>query len=1291
VTGVHLGQPAWQQQVGDDDAMKVDESGNEPPPAQSSRPQQPPDVTPGPLGRLKQTLHRLYVEAGGPSYDRIVWLINGDDSLSGAPSRDTIARIMRTDGFAGKQEDVLAIATVLAREGHVRGVPDLVHNLWIRSRTGTSPGQLVADVSDPFEFQVHRAIEGASPNPGLPLLPRYVRRDHDRHLDELTAKAIAGQSVIATLVGESSTGKTRSCWELLQRLPTGWRIWHPLVPDLPEALLAEISDVEPNTVIWLNEAQAYLSPTRDHLGEKVAAQLRDLLRSRERSPVLLLATMWPSYWHTLTRRSETSSNEDLLHTQARELLIGSYVPVPSAFNNDDFAAAIEAAEADPRLRLAIQNAEQGQITQYLAGGPALVERYETASEPVSRALLQAAIDARRLGFGSGLPLALLAAAAPHYLSDVEWGRCPSDWLKQALEYASESCRGAPGPLTQLRPRPGELAHVGSHYRLADYLEQYGREQRRKNAPPVGFWVAVVDHAEERDLIALGWTAQSRGFLRTAFNLYMATATRGTGRVGFRLAAAMLWSSDRVDDAVTWYGRAGDLGSVEAFEFAAHALASHGRDQEAITWYQRSAEAGNVSAWASGGQVLKREGRLAEALSWFEKGADEGDRKAFGLGIDLWSAVGAVPHGPMWMIEHCEIDPQFILWLKARARAGVAGAFSALAGLYLALNEIKYAISWYKRSTCAHGLINESDLDQETIDTTILEEDRSSAPEMAEESPFALNKTKALEILMVHDLITGPPSLPQFDDFDVSEYLDGPRAGGSAAMTFAAPGGDEEAEDPAMELWFIGQLLEETEEVDEAIIWYERAGRAGNEAGREKAAELLMAAGRLEDAFAWQRQAVDAGDFFARGRTSALLISSGRIAEALNWWCDPVNQSDSLTSSPGLLAQDLQAAGQVSEALEWCERRAADRSEAKALVLGAELLSLEDRIEDASQWWTRAAAAGVPYAERRFARLLAQKSRLDDALLAYDRAAVTGDSVAVEYAARMLMDVGREAEAMAWCVDHISVGGAAALVTLGDDLAESGDFAGALVWYQPAAEAGSVDAAWGCAWVLLQLARSGEAFDWCQRAASAGAPSVLRDGALVLESISRDDEAFQWYRAAVEMGDAESLASAGRLFMRTGRGQEGIGWFQALAESGNVAAFRWTAMMYENSGSIDDALNWFALAETHGDLYASNMAADLLRKAGRIDEALAYYVAKAGTGDELALKNAAQILIRKDRIDEALWLYRRAADAGRRGTLAEAVQALHEAGRDQRAAQLSEFGWRLDGLEEEPWAASDSGG
>ena len=108
--------------------------------------------------------------------------------------------------------------------------------------------------------------------------------------------------------------------------------------------------------------------------------------------------------------------------------------------------------ADARMALAARSAQDGAVIQFLAGAPELLARYRNAP-PAARALIQAAMDARRLGMGVGLPQAVLEDAAPGYLTDAEWDALGEDWLEQALRYTAEDAKGVRGPLARIRPRP----------------------------------------------------------------------------------------------------------------------------------------------------------------------------------------------------------------------------------------------------------------------------------------------------------------------------------------------------------------------------------------------------------------------------------------------------------------------------------------------------------------------------------------------------------------------------------------------------------------------------------------------------------------------------------------------------------------------------------------------------------------------------------------------------------------------------------------------------------------------
>ncbi|MFD9337190.1 hypothetical protein ACFWBF_22715 [Streptomyces sp. NPDC060028] len=191
-------------------------------------------------------------------------------------------------------------------------------------------GRPVAELTNPYALEVHRAIriEPASGGPELPELPVYIERQHDRQLRARVQDAVNGSSRMVALVGGSSTGKTRACWEAIQALPEPWRLWHPIDPGRAEAVLAGLDGVGPHTVVWLNETQHYLPPGGG-LGEQVAAKLRTLLDDGERAPVLVLGTLWPEYWTTLTTPPDAGSVDP--HPQARALVTGHALTVPEVF------------------------------------------------------------------------------------------------------------------------------------------------------------------------------------------------------------------------------------------------------------------------------------------------------------------------------------------------------------------------------------------------------------------------------------------------------------------------------------------------------------------------------------------------------------------------------------------------------------------------------------------------------------------------------------------------------------------------------------------------------------------------------------------------------------------------------------------------------------------------------------------------------------------------------------------------------------------------------------------------
>ena len=526
-------------------------SGGERADGQDRRPLQRATVGwPGSLRELKDLLYEAYLGAGNPSLDAIAANMADNDALVNRPTRDAIRYCISDAQVPPVPDDMVAVAITLARLAgwNWMDLAARVRKLWAVAQLATPAGRPIGEFDSRLvlrDLEVHPALHVDSVVAGgFSGLPAYVPRAFDAQLNSEVAAA-ASSSGIVVLVGGSSTGKTRACWEAVKALPAEWRVWHPIDPTRPDAALAELDNIAPRTVVWLNDADLYLA--QDQLGEQVAAGLRNLLRSPERGPVLVLATLWREPWDTLTTRDTLEDP----HAHARELLDGPTIEVPDAFTEADHAALADAADADPRIAEAATQAEDGQITQYLAGVPVLMKRYRAAG-PATKALIHAAMDARRLGAGPHLPLALLAAAAPGYLTDTEWTQTQAagDWLGQALDYLTTPCNGIPGiltPITAERPRNQRSTSVagvasrqpnragqGPLYQLADYLHQHGQRHRADQIPPIDFWTATAAYAHPTDLFDLAGAAWKCRLYRDAIQLRKHATANGDPRAALRL-------------------------------------------------------------------------------------------------------------------------------------------------------------------------------------------------------------------------------------------------------------------------------------------------------------------------------------------------------------------------------------------------------------------------------------------------------------------------------------------------------------------------------------------------------------------------------------------------------------------------------------------------------------------------------------------------------------------------------------------------------------------------------------
>ncbi|MGW0954765.1 hypothetical protein ACWDAO_12515 [Streptomyces sp. NPDC001212] len=459
------------------------------------------------------------------------------------------------------------------------------------------------------EWEVHRPVDVAASVPGA--LPLYVRRAHDEVLRSVVGQAAGGTSRMVVLVGESSSGKTRACWEAVGELPAGWRLWHPLDPSPAQALASALQEgIAPSTVIWLNELQRYVGEQAGACAERIAAGLRGLLQDSTSHPVLILGTVWPEFWNTLTATPLPGRPDP--YAQARALLEGKAVHVPAAFEAQELEDARMVGGHDPRLADALAHAAGGRITQYVAGAPALLERYRTAPA-AARAVIAVAMDASRLGGVALVGREFLEAAAESYLSDDDYDALGEDWLEDALAYTQQPSKGVRGLLSQVRARP-TTSRGG--WRLSDYMDHIGRTERRFSAPPASFWRAARDHLPEPHLVrALGRAAEARWRDAEAAVLYQRALDLGDLQAGQYLV--WLWQErQRADEAHRVQEQAAFAGDGDVLEELLVELLEQELHQQAEDLVRGAADRGNATAQLHLARALMLEGETEEAARWY---------------------------------------------------------------------------------------------------------------------------------------------------------------------------------------------------------------------------------------------------------------------------------------------------------------------------------------------------------------------------------------------------------------------------------------------------------------------------------------------------------------------------------------------------------------------------------------------------------------------------------------------------------------------------------------------------
>lgn len=534
---------------------------------------------------------------------------------------------IRFDVYAGETDNIVPEASAQSAFPKVAALPgghsSIARPTSRRHRTYTTLRRLILETSDSdppdvpagipsvpvdhylddaLALDVHPVIEASAPAAeDLPPQPPYVTREHDEILRAALRTACEGRNRLVVLVGGSSTGKTRACFEALRSLDPGWRLWRP---PSAEDLVAVLSSAPhlPRTVLWLNETQRYLTTSRD---DPAARALQALLDDPARGPVMMMGTLWPETHKDLTADPDSPA--------ARLLKDRQFVIADIGFQGAAKAELERVAQSDPRLAEALA-ASRDEVTQYLAGGWELLNRYGAAVVE-TRALIDAAVDAARLGCTEDVSEAFLKAAAwalipeSHKRSrDQGWRE---EWFEQALADAGAPCRGVPGPLTTL----GAETDEPPAYRLADYLRQKVSARRVLGCPPDGWWEAAVRHlTAPADLLALARAAHARARYRISADLVLRAMDLDPSLPGRELLVGVHFAAGHMSEAEVAAEQALARGDDEPALRLARLLQGAGEGAAALDWQRRAAEqVGGEDAWATYSASLLEAGKVDEAI------------------------------------------------------------------------------------------------------------------------------------------------------------------------------------------------------------------------------------------------------------------------------------------------------------------------------------------------------------------------------------------------------------------------------------------------------------------------------------------------------------------------------------------------------------------------------------------------------------------------------------------------------------------------------------------------------
>jgi len=834
-------------------------------------------------------------------------------------------------------------------------------------------------------------------------LPTFVGRDRGTEIANWMRGAREDGGFLV-LVGDSSFGKTRLLYETARAELPDFAV---LAPNLGDGdLVNSIAEATfpLKLIVWLDELQRfldgpYLTPGSTPIKADAVRHLLDAP-----TPVVVLGATWREH---ATQLSATEPDRPGLPGQPRypgaaDILSPRRFRVHqvtlTTFSGTEREAAAKLSSDDPRLAEALADRHYN-VTEVLAGAPQLVARYEQASEE-QEAVLNAAIDARRLGIQAPLADALLRAAARGYLSTLH----PDDtWFPAALTELTWHDRPQDHATAPLIPVPSQEKDKILGYTVPHYLLQHFTRQRRRLSPVT--WQALVDHTRnDYDAARLAIHADRRLLYCYAEPLYRRLADdAGDTYAAHRLADLLVnrnGPADEIIDAFQILIGAGHSYQEKIYVNDAACLSivrrldQQGRDEVATAVRRAWADVGDRAAAEDWAWTLVRQDRIDQARqisqtvvefgqehiveSWFRRllAQDRVDQAVIVLRafIDA-GGIRTARHSHSldgWLSSNCRSrtersaalypgDPsggrEYVVegWFDQLAQQGRVGDAMAI------LRAVADAGGFQSAETLADLLAEEGNIEELRARADAAERERRARPDDWFGDRLA-------------DLLA--------DQGDIDELR--ARADGSSWRAAV----------------HLADLLVDRGDVEELRA---RADN-GDEAASQTLAHQLINLGDIEGL----RARADDGDKYARERLADLLAHQGRLDEAIT--IARALATDDGPIAINFLCSLLQQQGNTQEAIS-LRRARADAGDKWAAADWAQLMIEQDRTDEAARIAMALAETNQERIASEWCLRLAEQGRTDDELTVLRALTEIGDSWAADRLVERLIALNRAEEAI----------------------------------------------------------------------------------------------------------------------------------------------------------------------------------------------------------------------------------------------------------------------------------------